>query len=358
MSDPRAPTHATLGSPPKTHTVDPDATVRWGCSMKGWNCCVDKGITVRPYDMLRLRHAIGLPSRQLIEDGTVTLAWDPADGSLTGSLTQRSYRASQVACVFLDVVTNVSAREMRAADPDRFASMPEIVQRAADLMRGEWDVAGLCMIHSGRPEACRGFPYQRRSALNADGSASATEVHQVTRCGSCALSTPTTPREVLEGEQIADYWQAADAFRRVERYLHSLGIANVEHQDFRAHSLHSVGEIWAQLYLPDEDTDVAEEFPDQWRESIDVEGDLLIYRRVLDRAMDRAEQLIAKQAGDHRIVVDSENSHRRSLPVRPLGRAPRRTAGARRRASAPRVAPASRSTRLCLLPRIGHASRP
>ena len=321
MSDPRAPTHATLGSPPKTHTVDPDATVRWGCSMKGWNCCVDKGITVRPYDMLRLRHAIGLPSRQLIEDGTVTLAWDPADGSLTGSLT-------------------------------------EIVQRAADLMRGEWDVAGLCMIHSGRPEACRGFPYQRRSALNADGSASATEVHQVTRCGSCALSTPTTPREVLEGEQIADYWQAADAFRRVERYLHSLGIANVEHQDFRAHSLHSVGEIWAQLYLPDEDTDVAEEFPDQWRESIDVEGDLLIYRRVLDRAMDRAEQLIAKQAGDHRIVVDSENSHRRSLPVRPLGRAPRRTAGARRRASAPRVAPASRSTRLCLLPRIGHASRP
>lgn len=298
MPDPRAPTHATLGSPPKTRPVDPDATVRWGCSMKGWNCCVDKGITVHPYDMLRLRHATARPSRELIEGGTVTLAWNPADGSLTGSLTKRSYHGSQVACVFLDVMTNVSAREMRAADPERFAKMPEIVQRAADSMRSEWDVAGLCMIHSGRPEACRGFPYQRRSILNADGSTSATEIHQITRCGSCALSTPTTPRDVLDAEQIADFWQAAGAFRRVERYLHSLGIANVEHQDFRAHSLHTVGEIWAQLYLPDEDTAIAEEFPDQWREPIDVEGDLAIYRRLLDHAMNRAEQLIASSGDD------------------------------------------------------------
>ena len=120
--------------------------------MKGWNCCVDKGITVRPYDMLRLRHAIGLPSRQLIEDGTVTLAWDPADGSLTGSLTQRSYRASQVACVFLDVVTNVSAREMRAAEQvgvlsrrGRRERLDDVVDRRAEVERDSLRLPGVAV---------------------------------------------------------------------------------------------------------------------------------------------------------------------------------------------------------------------
>jgi hypothetical protein len=58
MSDPRAPRHATLGSAPKTRPVDPGATVHWGCSIKGWNCYVDKGLTVHPYDMLHVPRGV------------------------------------------------------------------------------------------------------------------------------------------------------------------------------------------------------------------------------------------------------------------------------------------------------------
>jgi hypothetical protein len=151
--------HATFGDKPKTRPIDPDATIRWGCSMKEWNCCVDKGITVRPYDMIRLRHGLSRPSLTISSEGTVQFAWDPTSGILLGSLPQRPYGDRQVACVFLDVVTNVSAREMREHDSQRFASMPPAVQRAADsTASGEWDVAGLCQIHTARPEVCRGFP--------------------------------------------------------------------------------------------------------------------------------------------------------------------------------------------------------
>ena len=126
--------HATFGDKLKTRPIDPDATIRWGCSMKGWNCCVDKGITIRPYDMIRLRHGLGRPSLEIVNETIVQFAWNPASGMMLGSLPQRPYRSGQVACVFLDVVTNVDAREMRERDPQRFASMPDAVQRSADTV--------------------------------------------------------------------------------------------------------------------------------------------------------------------------------------------------------------------------------
>ena len=57
-----APLHAAFGTRSEFGALDPDAPMRWGCSLKGWNCCVDKAIPVRPYDMLRLRHALEVPS--------------------------------------------------------------------------------------------------------------------------------------------------------------------------------------------------------------------------------------------------------------------------------------------------------
>lgn len=286
--------HAAFGGRLKTRPVDPDATVQWGCSMKGWNCCVDKGITVRPYDMIRLRHALGRPSLEIVNDSTVQFAWDPSSGILLGSLPQRPYGDGQVACVFLDVVTNVSAREMRDHDPERFATMPEPVQRAAaSTGGGEWDVAGLCGIHGSRPEICRGFPFQRLAKTAPDGSPGVIEVHEVFRCGSCALATPTTPREVLEGESIDEFWRAHHAMRQVETYLRAAGIANVSDPDYRAFPTEQVARLWTQMYLLDEDERIAAEFPEQWREPADIEGDRRIHRRVLEQTLERAAALIA-----------------------------------------------------------------
>ncbi len=280
----------------KSWPVDLDAPVRWGCSGKGWNCCVGVGIAVRPYDMLRLRHAAGRPAQDLVHDATVTFEWDPASGILRGRLAHRPYEQGRVACVFLDELTNLDVRRIRDEDPERFAGLPPGVQRHAESRADrEWKVAGLCRVHGGRPEVCRGFPYQRLAAH--DASAAGSEVHQLFRCGSCAHATPTTPREVLEGESLDEYWRADDAFRHVCRYLHTLGAANSRDPAYR----HLIAgdeqrlEFWAALYLPDAHPRLATRFPglaDQWRTPLDIEGDRALYRALLDDTLEHAEALV------------------------------------------------------------------
>jgi hypothetical protein len=105
--------HAAFGRQPKHAYVQWDEAVLWGCSLKGWNCCVDKGITVRPYDIVRLRHALGRPAQEITADQTVTFAWHGPTGALIGSLAHKPYTPGHVACVFFDEVTNVSARALR-----------------------------------------------------------------------------------------------------------------------------------------------------------------------------------------------------------------------------------------------------
>ncbi|MCH9058731.1 MAG: LptF/LptG family permease [Planctomycetes bacterium] len=132
--------------------------------------------------------------------------------------------------------------------------MPERVQRAAQSEHaGEWRVAALCRAHLNRPEVCRGFPFQRFVAPQTDGPA-VIEVRQVFRCGSCALSTPTTVRELLgDTEDVAEYWRATDAYWPVENYLVSHGAARIVHPGYTRLPSAPSAEIWRALFLPDGD---------------------------------------------------------------------------------------------------------
>ena len=282
--------------------VDPDGPVRWGCSGKGWNCCVGVGIAVRPYDMLRLRHAAGRPAQDLVNDATVTFEWEPASGILVGRLAHRAYGRDEAACVFLEELTNLDVRRIREQDPARFAGLPPGLQRHADARTDrEWKVAGLCGVHSGRPEVCRGFPYQRLPAF--DGAAAGSEVHQLFRCGSCAHATPTTPRAILEGEAVGEYWRADDAFRQVSRYLHALGAANAPDPAYRhlvADELQRT-ELWVSLYVPDTHPRLAARvlglglaLAEQWRAPLDIEGDRALYRALLDETLEQVEALVER----------------------------------------------------------------
>lgn len=279
----------------KSWRVDLDEPISWGCSLKGWNCCVGVGIAVRPYDMLRLRHAAGRPSQELVNDAVVTFEWEPGSGILYGRLAHRPYEGGQVACVFLDELTNLDIRRMRDEDPERFAGLPETVQRAAEARDDqEWRVAGLCGVHTGRPEPCRGFPFQRFPAH--DGAAEGSEVHQLFRCGSCALATPTTPRAVLEDESLEEYWRADDAFRQLCRYLFSVGAANSPDPAYR-HLLPDASQrlqLWAALYLVDTHPALGARAGEQWRAPLDVEGDRALYRALLDDLLERVDALVAQ----------------------------------------------------------------
>ena len=285
--------HAAYGRVSTGRAVDLDETINWGCSLKGWNCCVDQAIPVRPYDMVRLRHALAAPADRLL-DREVLLAWHPQQGTLLGSLAHRPYENGRDACVFLEEITNVTAREMREGEPERFATMPERVQRAAQSEHaGEWRVAALCRAHLNRPEVCRGFPFQRFVEPQTDGPA-VIEVRQVFRCGSCALSTPTTVRELLgDTEDVAEYWRATDAYWPVENYLVSHGAARIVHPGYTRLPSAPSAEIWRALFLPDDDAEIAARFPEQWRAELDVEGDREIFRTLLVQALDRVDALVA-----------------------------------------------------------------
>ena len=294
---------ATLSSPAgwrplPTRPIDPDESIRWGCSGKGWNCCTDKVIPVRPYDIVRLRHAVRQPSEWLINNQYVTFVWD-GSGAFVGYLGQVAYERTRKACVFYEEVTNVRAREIRDRDPERFVTLPDHVRRSADsIAAGEWRVAGLCNAHQNRPEACRGFPFQRDPAREQREHES--PVLQVFSCGTCALSTPTTPRAVMADNQLEPYWRADDALLEVMRYLHSLGASKLKHADYTALAIgdNARAELWASMYAPDNNAAIVTAFPEQWRSELDVAGDAAIYRMLLEQVMDRTDALVAGSSVD------------------------------------------------------------
>lgn len=292
--------HAAFGRQPKQVVFDPDTPIQWGCSAQGWNCCVDKGIVVRPYDMVRLRHALGQPSHAITGERTVTFAWHPPTGALVGSLAHRPYGPGHVACVCYEELTNKDAARIRADDPARFAALPRRVQAAADAPTSrEYRVAGLCTAHLNRPEVCRAFPYQRQTHVEPDGTTTAPTMIRINLCGSCALSTPTTPRAIAESEDTAEYWRANDAFSTVMAYYRSRGAARMGHAGYRALPLGEpeLTQLWAAMYLPDSDPAITGRFGEQWRAPLDVAGDREVYRLLLARALDRLDALLA--AGGH-----------------------------------------------------------
>ena len=192
-----------------------DEPLQWSCSSKGWNCCTNVRIPVRPYDMIRLRHSLESPAHELINSETVTFTWDEA-GVLNGLLAIEPHPEGSV-CTFLEDVTNLDAKRRRDTDPDRFAGLPQRVQDAANSDHdGEWRVAALCRVHTGRPEACRGFPFQRDPAREQREHES--PVIQMFRCGTCSLPGETTVRQILEGNGLDVYWRADDAWLAATRY--------------------------------------------------------------------------------------------------------------------------------------------
>ncbi len=282
----------------KLRPVDLDEPLRWGCSSKGWHCCVDMHVPLRPYDMVRLRHAAGRPAQEIINDQLVTFAWDES-GFLTGRLATQPYERDREACVFFEELTNVQARALREDEPERFASLPDHVRQAAESERaGEWRIAGLCGVHAGRPEACRGYPFQRDPARERREHDS--PVVSVGRCGTCALSGNTTVREVLTENELDEFWRADDAWLEVARYAHSRGAANIDDSDYRRLPLEAAAltELWVATYVPDTNASVLEHFGEQWRSPLDLDGDRDLYRVMLEEFIERVDAAVERSGLD------------------------------------------------------------
>lgn len=284
-----------LGKALRARPLEPDIAIDWACSARGWNCCVDKSIPVYPYDLIRLRHALGRSAQELINDGTVTFTFVPSSGALTGVLARRPYEQGHEACVFLDEVTPADLRARAEASPDSFRAFPEFVQRAAGSASSDWRVAGLCGAHTGRPLACRSFPFARQRVFER-GIANEVRVNQVNYCGSCAFgNVTTTPREVLLDQDIEDYWRAGDVFEELTVYLRSLGLARLRLvEGYAALPIDEsrLTQLWASLYVPEANAAVIERWGDSWREHDDPARDLATYRVLVESVLADAEALV------------------------------------------------------------------
>ena len=272
-----------------------DQPLQWSCSSKGWNCCTNVRIPVRPYDMIRLRHSLASPAHELINSETVTFTWDPA-GVLNGLLATEPHPEGTM-CTFLEEVTNVDVRRIRDTDPDRFAGLAARVRDAANSDRGgEWRVAALCRVHAGRPEACRGLPFQRDPAREQREHES--PAIQMFRCGSCSLAGETTVRQILEGNGLDAYWRADDAWLAATRYAHGRGAAKIDHRDYRRLPLDAsaLTELWVATYVPDTNERVIERFGYQWRSPLDLDGDRDLYRMMLEEFVERVDTAV-EQSG-------------------------------------------------------------
>lgn len=300
MSDARQNLGA-LGKGLRTRALDPDASIDWACSAKGWNCCVDKSITVYPYDLIRLRHTLGRSAQDLINEGTVTFTFVPSSGALTGMLARRSYGQGHEACIFLEEVTTGDLRARAQESPEAFRALPDFVQKAADSKAADWKVAGLCGVHTGRPLACRSFPFARQRVFET-GVANEIRVNQVNHCGSCAFgNVTTTPREVLLDQQIEDYWRAGDVFEDLTVYFRSLGLTPIKvREGYGALPIDSarLTQLWASLYVPEANAEVVERWGESWREHDDPARDLAIYRVLVESALIAAEALVAESGVD------------------------------------------------------------
>jgi len=272
--------------------IDLDAPIRWDCSSKGWNCCVDYGIPVMPYDVVRLRHAAGKPSQDLIAESVVTFQW-AADG-VAAWLAQKPHQGNHRACFFYEELTTEDIRRIRDEEPARFASFPPSIRSAADRTQGgSHRVAGLCGAHQNRPEACRSFPFLRRADW--EGTPEVSPALQVHRCGTCALSTQTTVRQILLDNGLEEFWRADLPWRQVKRYLHARGLANPGAPGYRALPLagDARSQLWGDCFNPDSFEDVQQRYPNQWQRDMDLEGDREIHRLVLTATLDRADELVA-----------------------------------------------------------------
>ena len=269
-----------------------DEPILWDCSSKGWHCCVDFGITVMPYDLIRLRHSTGKTSQDLINQNVVTFQW--AGETIVAWLAQVPHNGNHRACVFYEELTNDDIRRIRDEDLPRFESFPPNVQRAADSQSGgSYRVAGLCSAHADRPEACRSFPFMRHADW--EDHPDQPPASQVHRCGTCALKAKTTVRQIMLDNGLDEFWRTARPWREVKRYLRSRGLGAPIDPSYRALPVSDEDRLnlWGGCYNPDILPQVTERFENQWQLPKDREGDRQIYRLLLAHALNQADALVA-----------------------------------------------------------------
>lgn len=160
----------------KRKTLDMKDTFEFECIGCG-KCCFNQNIVVNVYDLIRLRHAVKLPTHELLKKDYINFYLGPTSGLPVITLNYKKVDENSkfTVCPFLMPALNfndVIAKFKELCNGDEIKIKEMIEKYKTDPESLKKDLSGikidkwLCAIHEDRPIICRLFPCGRLQQLD------------------------------------------------------------------------------------------------------------------------------------------------------------------------------------------------
>jgi len=227
-------------------TVSLDHKFKFDCTSCG-RCCFKNDILLNSYDMIRLRHALGKTTDQILKDKYLELYIGGMSGLPIAKIRFQPYANDITKCPFLLPafdINNVLAhlKEASGGDDKKYKEMAETYKKDpskfGEALEGIKIDKWLCSIHEDRPLVCRIFPCGRIQKIDKDTfDLEEKYVLQDTEedrefCPGWESDVEMTVEEYLTAQY---FWHAREGSARFTDILNLLGkngfIAKTEHNE-------------------------------------------------------------------------------------------------------------------------------
>jgi Fe-S-cluster containining protein len=161
----------------KQKTIGMNDKFKFDCTMCG-KCCFNNEVLMNSYDMIRLRHALGFTTQEIIQNQLVNLYIGPSSGLPVLTINFKQDMGKLTKCPFLSPalkIENVIAKiQETIKDKDQLEKIKEEYKKdpknLLKYMQGISIDRWLCAVHADRPLICRFFPCGRIKEVDRDNN--------------------------------------------------------------------------------------------------------------------------------------------------------------------------------------------
>jgi Fe-S-cluster containining protein len=177
----------------KQKTINMNDKIKFDCTMCG-KCCFKNDILINSYDMIRLRHALGMTTQEIIQNKFVDIYIGPSSGLPVAILNFEQDTEKLSKCPFLSpamkIESVISRIEEIVKDPKQLEEIKKeyeidpksLLKHIDGVSIDRW----ICAVHRDRPLICRLFPCGRIKEINKDTKETKdTWIFQEDAKGSC-----------------------------------------------------------------------------------------------------------------------------------------------------------------------------
>jgi len=271
-------------------TWQPKDKFSFHCTLCG-RCCTNNEIVVDTYDILNLRRALGLTTREMFDRQLLELGWSMPNGNVMCRIKFHQVAEDIAACPFLK-----SLPEARG---------PQTVDRPVG-----------CAVHAARPAVCRGYPFGRVFYYGPDGNLSKEHIVMVPDVceegltAGKAFGVEQRVEDWIAESQLQPYWDAATRTPLpIKRLVEAKIVKEPQRRPppIRWMSEKSVWRCYMPIYLVDEMPWVAREFPENRRPGPQRHEEDL---KIIDRIRELIDELSISLRD---VAIDGDDELRRYL---------------------------------------------